>query len=225
MSLVEVGLVVALGAVIQSPRAFPSGAPARFASRSKSSEDCSQKVLMGWARSGTFHSCSLSSDWRSVTRHTSCPGRWEMSSSHVLGRRGEQELVQSLPYQIMWVPGPGFFRSPPLCPGSLVLKFHYWWPVCDVEVFGGDESVWRCGCVSHLTVFDSLWPHGRQPITCLCPWNFPGENTEWPFPSPGDLPDPGGNAGIPHCRQFLYGLNNHGRNLMIWSELPWWLRW
>ena len=40
--------MVALGAVIQSPRAFPSGAPARFASRSKSSEDCSQKVLMGW---------------------------------------------------------------------------------------------------------------------------------------------------------------------------------
>ena len=40
----------------------------QFASRRKSSEDCSQKVLMGWAWSGTFHSCSHSSGWRSITR-------------------------------------------------------------------------------------------------------------------------------------------------------------
>jgi len=27
----------------------------------------------------------------------------------------------------------------------------------------------------------------------LCPWDFPGKNTggELPFPSPGDLPNPG----------------------------------
>ena len=24
-----------------------------------------------------------------------------------------------------------------------------------------------------------------------------------PFPSPGDLPDPGINLGLPHCRQFF----------------------
>ena len=28
-----------------------------------------------------------------------------------------------------------------------------------------------------------------------------------PFPSPGDLPDPGINPGLPHCRQTLYRLS------------------
>ena len=29
-----------------------------------------------------------------------------------------------------------------------------------------------------------------------------------PFPSPGDLPDPGIKSGLPHCRQALYSLNH-----------------
>ena len=31
-----------------------------------------------------------------------------------------------------------------------------------------------------------------------------------PFPSPGDLPDQGSNAGLPHCRQMLYRLSHQG---------------
>ena len=31
-----------------------------------------------------------------------------------------------------------------------------------------------------------------------------------PFPSPGDLPNPGSNLGFPHCRQILYQLNHKG---------------
>ena len=31
-----------------------------------------------------------------------------------------------------------------------------------------------------------------------------------PFPSPGDLPDPGINPCLPHCRQTLYHLNHQG---------------
>ena len=31
-----------------------------------------------------------------------------------------------------------------------------------------------------------------------------------PFPSLGDLPDPGSNAGLPHCRQILYCLSHQG---------------
>ena len=47
----------------------------------------------------------------------------------------------------------------------------------------------------HLKVkvfVNSLGPHGLSPARLLCPWDFPGNNT-WmsPFPSPGDLPDPG----------------------------------
>ena len=40
---------------------------------------------------------------------------------------------------------------------------------------------------------DSLWPHGLWPISFLCPWDSPGKNTGGglPFPSPGDLSNPG----------------------------------
>ena len=31
-----------------------------------------------------------------------------------------------------------------------------------------------------------------------------------PFPSPGDLPDPGSNLGLLHCRQILYHLSHQG---------------
>jgi len=30
-----------------------------------------------------------------------------------------------------------------------------------------------------------------EPARLLCPWDFPGNNTRVPFPSQGDLPDPG----------------------------------
>ena len=39
---------------------------------------------------------------------------------------------------------------------------------------------------------DSLQPHGLEPSRFLCPWNFPGKSIGGlPFPSPGDLPNPG----------------------------------
>ena len=39
-----------------------------------------------------------------------------------------------------------------------------------------------------------------------------------PFPSPGDLPDPGWNPGLPHCRQTLCRLSHQG-SLSICSTL------
>ena len=47
--------------------------------------------------------------------------------------------------------------------------------------------------ISSSVIFDSLQPHGLQPARLLCPWRFSRQeywNTQ-PFPSPGDLPDPG----------------------------------
>ena len=52
----------------------------------------------------------------------------------------------------------------------------------------------RCVCVlSRSVVLDSLWPHGLQPARLLCPWGFSRQEycSELPFPSPGDLPNPG----------------------------------
>ena len=36
-----------------------------------------------------------------------------------------------------------------------------------------NSSMW-----SHSVLSDSLWPHGWQPAKLLCPWDFPGKNTE-----------------------------------------------
>ena len=39
--------------------------------------------------------------------------------------------------------------------------------------------------------------------------------SELPFPSPGDLPDPGINRGLQHCRQILYCLSHQGSVLVF----------
>ena len=40
---------------------------------------------------------------------------------------------------------------------------------------------------------DTLQPHGLQSTRLLCPWDSPGKiaRVGLPFPTPGDLPDPG----------------------------------
>ena len=46
---------------------------------------------------------------------------------------------------------------------------------------------------------NSLWPHGLQSTRLLCPWDFSRQGY-WsgsPFPSPGDLPNPGIEPGSP----------------------------
>ena len=47
--------------------------------------------------------------------------------------------------------------------------------------------------VSRSVMPYSLWPHVLQPTRLLCPWDFPGQGywSGLPFPSPGDLPNPG----------------------------------
>ena len=49
-------------------------------------------------------------------------------------------------------------------------------------------------CVlSHSVMASCLRPQGLQPARLLCPWNFPGQEywSGLPFPTLGDLPDPG----------------------------------
>ena len=68
------------------------------------------------------------------------------------------------------------------------------------------------------------WPRPAQgspglPATLFCRWwlvtlwsialqaplsmTFSRPENELPFPSPADLPDPGSNSGLLHCRQIL----------------------
>ena len=59
---------------------------------------------------------------------------------------------------------------------------------------------------------DSLQPHGLQPTTLLCPWDFPGKSTGagCHFPLQGIFSTQGLNPGLPHCRQTHYGLSHQG---------------
>ena len=73
-------------------------------------------------------------------------------------------------------------------------------------------------CVfSRSVVSKSLGPHGLYCARLLCPWGF-SRQEQWnglPCPPPGDLPNPGSNPGLPHCRRILYTLSHQGS--------PWYL--
>ena len=59
---------------------------------------------------------------------------------------------------------------------------------------------------------DSLQPQGLKPARLLCPWNFPGKNTEVGCYSllQGNFLTQGLNPGLLHCRQILYCLSRQG---------------
>ena len=63
--------------------------------------------------------------------------------------------------------------------------------------FRPQDSVLTSGLLFFLllncqVVSDSLLPHGPQHVRLLCPWDSPGMNwSGLPFPSTGNLPDPG----------------------------------
>ena len=65
------------------------------------------------------------------------------------------------------------------------------------------KSEWSCSVMS-----DSLWPHGE----CSLPGSSGFSRQEYwrglPFPSPGDLPDPGIEPSLLHCRQTVYHLSH-----------------
>ena len=58
---------------------------------------------------------------------------------------------------------------------------------------------------SRSVVSDSLRPHGL-PMEFSRPEYWSG----WPFPSPGDLPNPGIKLDLPHCRWILYQRSYQG---------------
>ena len=61
--------------------------------------------------------------------------------------------------------------------------------------------------LSHVRLFATPWTVAYQ-----APQSMEFSRQEYwsglPFPSPGDLPDPGIEPGLPHCRQTLYRLSH-----------------
>ena len=69
---------------------------------------------------------------------------------------------------------------------------------------GGERTSWYGVCVSHSVVFDSATPWTVAHQAFLSMDFSKQEYWSWlPFLSPGDLPDPGLNLDVLHCRQIL----------------------
>ena len=63
--------------------------------------------------------------------------------------------------------------------------------------------------LSRVQLFATPWALTYQALLSM---GFSRQEywSEWPFPSPGDLPDPEIEPGSPHCRQALYHLSHQG---------------
>ena len=70
---------------------------------------------------------------------------------------------------------------------------------------------------SRSVVSDSLPPHGLQPTTLFCPWDFPGKNSGvgCHFLLQRIFRTQGSNPGLPNCRQMLYRLSYQGSPLIL----------
>ena len=68
------------------------------------------------------------------------------------------------------------------------------------------------------TLCDPMDPPGN-----LCPWGF-SRQEYWsglPCRPPGDLPNPGVEPGLPHCRWILYSLSHQGSpRILEWVAYP-----
>ena len=73
------------------------------------------------------------------------------------------------------------------------------------------KKKWKWKLLSHVLLFPTPWT--IQSMEFSRPEYWSG----WPFPSPGDLPNPG----LPHCRRILYQLSQQ-RSLRIleWAAYP-----
>ena len=66
--------------------------------------------------------------------------------------------------------------------------------------------------VSCSVVSDSLWPHGLQPVSLLCPWSSPGKNTgvSCHFILPGVFLTQGSNPCLLHWQTDSLPLSHQG---------------
>ena len=70
----------------------------------------------------------------------------------------------------------------------------------------------------------TLQRHGLDPTRFLCPWNFPGKNTEvgLPFPPPGNLPNLGIEPASPALQEDSLPLSHEEslQYLLQWMVIP-----
>ena len=73
----------------------------------------------------------------------------------------------------------------------------------------GKKEKWKWKLFSPVWLFVTPWTVALQASLSLA---FSRQEcwSELPFPSPGDLPDPGSNPGLLHCRWILYYPSHQG---------------
>ena len=77
---------------------------------------------------------------------------------------------------------------------------------------GTTRNSWPLGGIVKVT---QSYPTLCDPMDC--PWNSLGQNTGVGshIPSPGDLPNPGIEPGLLHCRWILYQLSHKGSSRIL----------
>ena len=91
-------------------------------------------------------------------------------------------------------------------------------------IYGSAGSFLLCGmgaCLVTSAVSDSLQPHGPWPTQTRLSMGFSRQEC-WsgvPYPSPGDLPDPGTEPASLHCTQIIYCLSHQESRRKIQSDL------
>ena len=79
-----------------------------------------------------------------------------------------------------------------------------------------DCAILTCAVCLFAQPCPTLHLHGLQPASLLYPRGFSREEywSELSCPSPGDLPNPGQNPGLPHSRWVLYCLSHQGSAIL-----------
>ena len=109
-----------------------------------------------------------------------------------------------------------FPAAPPPPPVTSVCSslLSYFWHSHLLPFTQDQGRLWLClwpisgivGCLVAKSWHILLWPHGLQPASLLCPWDFPGKNTglSCHFFFQGIFPSQGLNPNLLHCRWILY---------------------
>ena len=72
--------------------------------------------------------------------------------------------------------------------------------------------------VCHSVVSDSWQSHGlASQAPLLVEFSRQEYRSGLPFPSPGNLPNPGIKPSLLHCRQILYHLSHQGSDIIQWE--------
>ena len=88
------------------------------------------------------------------------------------------------------------------------------WVICEATLYLCYLCLVYCYCYCLVAILVANYFVTPWTVTCQTPLptSFPRQEywSGLPFPSPGDLPNPGIEPCLPHCRQTLYHLSHQG---------------